>query len=170
MELVKSAAAVLVASLLVLACAPHWYQGSGAILTESSELEIVLRQRDWGDCYRILGTFPTVYRLSRPGYTLSVSHGQRYWPEFFLEATSDKGEPLSLAGPMISLLESPDGGDISRLRTARGTSPTHRTTKLRDMDEPAIEVEVLDGEQRVIAREKLTFRLENAQCFGWDTI
>jgi hypothetical protein len=166
----KPVMALLVASTVVLSCAPHWFEGTGAILTESSEIEIVLRQRDWGNCYRAAGTFPTVYRVSRPKYTLLASHGQRYWPEFFLEAISARGEKLSLAGPMIEPVEFPYGGDMSRLRASRGTSPTHHTGTLANTDERTIEIEVLDGEQHVLGRETLNFRVENVRCLEWDSV
>jgi hypothetical protein len=124
---------------------------------------------NWGDCYRTLGTFPTVYKVSRPKYELYIAHGERHWPQLFLLAQRTDGTVLELRGKGLQLVEFPNGGDLTRLRNARHIAPTHEMD-LRYFSEATIDLEVLDSQERVLGQERLNYQLEDVKCFEWDAV
>lgn len=151
------------------ACAPNWYRGSIAVLANSPGVEILGSEREWGDCYRRLGTMPTVYKISRANYSVYLAHGRRYWPELFILAKSADGTVLDLQGAQMTLIVSPVGGNFRRVPDTTGLLPTHEID-LRGVGTNTLDFRVLDKNQRVVGEEQLAYRIEDVQCFEWDSL
>lgn len=98
----------------------HFFEGTVAELEDAPGLSVELAAQSYGDCFRIGSGVPIVYKVSRPNYTVRIAHGMRYWPEFFLNAHDNNGIPLNITGAGISAVSFPTGGDMRRLREARG--------------------------------------------------
>lgn len=151
-------------------CVPYFYEGKAALLNESTEFEVTREDRSWGDCYFKIKKMPTVYRLKAERYTIMVTQGERYWPEFFLEVLSSEGLGLTLSGEHIERLKFHDGSDMRRFREARGTNPTHQTVRLTEVPNGVLYVDVIDDGGNLIGRHDLEFALIDVDCFAWDAI
>jgi hypothetical protein len=110
-----------------------------------------------------------VYKVSRPRYAIYIAHGARYWPQLFLRAQRADGTVLDLRAKDLQVIQFPNGGDMTRLRNARGVTPTHEMD-LRYFSEPTLDLEVIDSQQRVLGQERLNYRLEDVKCFAWDAV
>lgn len=111
---------------------------------------------------------PTVYEVKKDAYILTVTHGQRYWPEFFIEARSSKGDELAMMGRYIEEVPYRWGGDMRRLREARGTDPSHKTVELSNVAGSSVKIEVLDDSGALIGQHELSFELQDVKCMELD--
>ena len=195
----RSGAVVLlgISMALCAGCAPHFYNGKAAILNEPSGFEIIRKERSWGDCYSKLRKMPTVYQLEAERYTLTVSQGARYWPEFFLGVRSSEGIGLKLSGrhiielgdfdstmrqflerrtsptdETVRLTDIPyaDSHTMRQFREARRTSPTHKTVRLTQIPFASLTVSILDDDDELIGEHVLNYTLVDVNCFEWDAI
>jgi len=157
-------------AVLVAGCVPYYFDGVAATLDESSQFDVTRRDRSWGDCYYIFSKMPTVYQSTKSGYTFTVTQGPRYWPEFFLEARSPTGVELDLKGEHVESAGYRKGGDMRRLREARGTNPTHRTAKLTEVSGDYVTVEILNDSGVKLGEENLYFELVDVNCMEIDSL
>lgn len=162
-----------VIAILVAGCAPHFYGGRAAVLDESSGFEVIRKERSWGDCYFKLKKMPTVYQLWAERYTITVTQGDRYWPQFFLQVLSTEGLGLTLSGEHIEHLDklvNYERNDSRQLRESRRTNPTHQTVRLTEVPGGVLNIAVIDDSDAVIGTHNLQFRLKDVSCFEWDAI
>lgn len=118
MNWLRSACSIVIV-ILSVGCV-HFFEGTVAELENGPGLSVELTAQSYGDCFRIGFGVPIVYEVSRPKYTVSIAHGMRYWPEFFLNAHDNNGIPLNITGAGIAAVIGPTGGDMRRLRETRG--------------------------------------------------
>ena len=153
----------------LLACAPHFYDGEFARIASSEALGVVRSERVYGDCYRLFSPVPVVYLVERDAYTISIVHGMRYWPEFFLSAVAQDGTPMNLAGSGIHPVIAPGGGDVRRLQDRRGAVVTHRV-RIDSLSEPALRFSVLDSTGMVTGSEEFQLVTESVSCMEIDSL
>ncbi len=149
----------------------HSFSGSVAELKLDSGVKIVNRKRFYGDCYRIFKSVPVVYQVKRPEYELHIAHGIRYWPQFFLSATTFDGKELELVGEGIQRVAVPYGGDMRRLQEARETKLTHQVFTLKEVKDQSIKFikfEVNNDQGNIIGIEKFEFETNQVSCMERD--
>lgn len=155
---------------LLVGCAPHFYDGVAAVLNESSGFMVTKKEHSWGDCYSKVTKIPTVYQLNEDNYSITITQGPRYWPEFFLEARTSEGDELEIEGTYVEKIQVRWGGDMRRLREARGTRPTHKTVELTNVPGRQFQVEILDDSGTRIGQHRLSFELQDVKCMEIDGV
>ena len=173
-----------IASALMASACVHFFEGTVAELEQGSELTVILAASSYGDCFRPVQRVPIVYAVTRPNYSLRVAHGMRYWPEFFLIAHDSNGVVLDISGAGIQPVEFPRGGDMRRLREARGTDLSHHAVldvprgydqRIRqDLTVKAVRegrigtktivFEIHDSEVHILGQEQLRYRVSSIRC------
>ena len=154
---------------VLLACAPHFYDGEFARIASSEGLEVARSERVYGDCYRLFLPVPVVYLVERDAYTIAIVHGMRYWPEFFLSAVAPDGTPMSLAGSGIHPIIAPGDGDVRRLQDRRGAVVTH-AVRVDRLPEPTLRFSVLGPTGMVSGSEKFQLTTESVSCVEIDSL
>ena len=160
-------AIVLLGAFLQVGCTPHWYDGEFAILNEGAAMSIEQSAKDLGDCYRVFAGIPTVYRISRPDYTLHIAHGDRYWPEFYFLAEAEDQSAMEIIGAEVIPVENPWASAHQQIEEARGIELSHKSVTLgRDMDSTLI-VAILDSRWNIVGVEELSFKIMDVNCLDW---
>jgi hypothetical protein len=162
------------------------FEGTVAELDQVPDLTVVLAASEYGDCFRVTSKVPIVYGVTRPKYSLRIAHGMRYWPEFFLLARDNNGTVLSISGDSIWPVEFPRGGDIRRLREARGTDLSHhalldvprgshdgqdltvQAVREGRVGKKTLAFEVRDSDGLVVGREAFSYQVKTIRCREFD--
>lgn len=157
------AAGLVILSVLLVDCTAVRYEGQVAIL-RGPGIEVVKSETDWGDCHRRDSPVPTVYQVAREEYVLSVAHGDRYWPQFFLGAAGRDGETLELVGSGIKRL---DAAVIDSLAQARMIVVSHSSGDHLDRPPQPLVVEVRKQNGELVGQEELRFDILVVRCVNW---
>ena len=82
------------------------YKRAYLLLEQGAGIQVA-QTGGWLQSCRRTEAIPNAYRITRPGYVLTLAHSNQphLMPEFFIAATSTDGRALTLEGPSVSSLE-----------------------------------------------------------------
>lgn len=163
---------LILVSLSLCSCSPHFYKGKVAEVRAGAGIEVLVRQTNYGDCYRLLRRVPIVWQAVRPRYTIIIVHGNRYWPVLYLAAEMPKGLTLHLEGPLVKPLDSFSiATDLRQLQLERGIHLTHCAwgPNLYDQDS-SFTFKVKDASGRILGEETIEFEILKVNCYETDSI
>ncbi len=164
-------ASLFISLSAILGC--HHFTSELAELDANQYTRIEKREVFYGDCFRFFPPVATVYAIERPNYVLRVVQGDRWWPQFLLEAHSPTGAHLSLSGNSVrSLSKFPSDLQFrSELEEERGVTVSY-SVGLSEEPKPnhqgsdgVVTVSILADDGRELGVESLRLRFTTVRCW-----